>query len=344
MASPPRARTRWAKRSDESLLDLRLCDLGVSVEDGVLGQNVARLQGELELAGLRFRPYVWLSTDWFTPDGVTGFGVPFFLAHPRLARLERKQMFEVEGGTREWCMKLLRHETAHALDNAYRLRRRRAWREHFGSASEPYRRSYVPNPNSRKFVINVDNFYAQSHPVEDFAETFAVWLRPGGRWRHRYASWPAALRKLSFVETLIREIRDVKPPVRTRERTDSLPTIRFTLREYYARKKSIWGEEDLTIYDRDLLRLFSDAARNRRHRRAAAFLRSHRSELRGRVANWTGQFAFVVDEVLKGMIARAQALRLHLARPQREVLRDAIVMLTVHTMRQVRRRHREYFR
>ncbi len=344
MPTPPRARARWAKLSDDALLDVRLCDLGVGVEDGALGENVARLHGELEQAGLRFRPYQWLSTDWFTPDGVTGFGIPFFLAHPRLARLERKQMFEVEGGTQEWCIKLLRHETAHALDNAYRLRRRKAWREHFGPTSAPYRRSYVPNPNSRKFVINVDNFYAQSHPVEDFAETFAVWLRPGGRWRHRYASWPVALRKLRFVEALMRELRDAKPLVRTQERMDSLPTIRFTLREYYARKKSIWSEEDLTIYDRDLLRLFSDAAGNGRHQRAAAFLRSHRSELRGRVANWTGQYAFVVDEVLKGMIMRAQALKLRLARPQREVLRDAIVMLTVHTMRHVRRRHWEYFR
>ncbi len=344
MPSPTRARARFAKLSDEELLDLRLCDLGVAVEDGALGRNAERLQGELEQAGLRFRPYLWLSTDWFTPDGVTGFGIPFFLAHPRLARLEREQMFEVEGGTRDWCMKLLRHETAHALDNAYRLRRRKAWREHFGRASAPYRDSYVPIPSSRRFVINLDHFYAQSHPVEDFAETFAVWLRPGGRWQKRYARWPVALRKLRFVDDLMQEIRDRKPEVRTRERTDSLGTIRFTLREYYARKRSMFSAEELTVYDRDLLRLFPGAPRRAGQRRAAAFLRAHRAELRERIASWTGQYAFVVDEVLKGMILRAGALGLRVARPEREALKDAVVMVTVHTVRHVRRRHREYFR
>jgi hypothetical protein len=150
----PGSRVRsWADLSDEALLDVRLCDLGLSIEDGSLRTHLARLDRELDQAGLRFRPYAWLSTDWFTPDGVTGFGIPFFLAHPRLARLERRKMFEVEGGDRDWCMKLLRHETAHALDNAYRLRRRKAWREHFGRASEPYHWSYVPNPDNRRYEI-----------------------------------------------------------------------------------------------------------------------------------------------------------------------------------------------
>jgi hypothetical protein len=339
-----RIRRDWATLSDEALLDVRLCDLDVRVDDGTLGANLERLRRELAQAGLRFRPYAWLSTDWFTPDGITGFGIPFFLAHPRLARLERKKMFEVEGGDRSWCMRLLRHETAHALDNAYRLRRRKAWREHFGRASEPYHWSYVPNPDSRKYVINLDNWYAQSHPAEDFAETFAVWLRPGGRWRHRYASWPVALRKLRFVDALMQEIRDVDPPVRTRERPDSLSKIRFTLREYYERKQSSYGDGDLSVYDRDLRRLFSGEPVRGGRRLASAVLRRHRRPLRERVAQWTGQDAFVVDEVLKGLIVRARELQLHPSRPEQEIVQDAAIVLTVHTMRYTRRRHREYFR
>ena len=339
-----RIRRDWAELPDEALLDVRLCDLDVGVEDGSLGANLARLDRELEHAGLRFRPYAWLSTDWFTPDGVTGFGIPFFLAHPRLARLERKKMFEVEGGDRSWCMKLLRHETAHALDNAYRLRRRKAWREHFGLASAPYRWSYVPNPDSRRYVINLDNWYAQSHPAEDFAETFAVWLRPGGRWRQRYAGWPVALRKLRFIDALMREIRDTEPRVRTRERPDALSKIRFTLREYYDRKLSPYGEGDLSVYDRDLHRLFSKEPAGGRRQLASAFLRKHRRALRERVAQWTGQYAFVVDDVLKDLTLRARELQLRLTRPEREVVQDAAIVLTVHTMRYTRRRHREYFR
>lgn len=341
---PPKGRGPWwVELPEQKLLDVRLCDLRVSLEESPLARSVAQLHAEFERAGLRFRPYVWLSTDWFTPDGITGFGVPFFLAHPRLARLERNQMFEAEGSTRDWCMKLLRHESAHAVDNAYRLRRRKDWREHFGRASEPYRWSYVPDPESRKYVQNLDNWYAQSHPVEDFAETFAAWLRPGNRWRRRYAGWPVALRKLHYVDRLMNELADRAPPVRTRERPDSLAKLRFSLREYYRRKQALYGDVDHTVYDRDLRRLFTEERLPGR-RRASSFLRDRRPELRERVAHWTGQQAFVVDEVLKGMILRARALGLRLDQPEREAVQDASVVLTVHTMRHLRRRHREYFR
>jgi hypothetical protein len=201
----------------------------------------------------------------------------------------------------------------------------------------------VPNPDSRRYVINLDNWYSQSHPVEDFAETFAVWLRPGGRWRRRYAGWPVAMRKLRFVDALMQELRDAKPVVRTRERPDSLSRLRFTLRDYYERKESSYEEADMTIYDRDLRRVFSEPDGNRR-RLAAAFLRKHRRALRERVAQGTGQYAFVVDAVLKALIVRTRELGLRLSRPEQDVLPDAAIVLTLHTMRYVRRRHREYFR
>ncbi len=334
----------WAHLPDEELLEVPLCDLRLQIEGTALEQRIGQLREELARAGLRFRPYVWLSTDWFTPDGHTGFAVPFFLAHPRLAHLERRQMFAVEGGKHETCMRLLRHETAHALDNAYRLHWRKRWREHFGSAKEPYRWSYVPDPESTEHVQNLDNWYAQSHPVEDFAETFAVWLRPGERWRGDYAEWPVALRKLWFVDELMEDVAQKPPRLRTRARPDSLGRLRFTLREYYARKKAFYGDHDDTAYDRDLLRLFSDEAIFASRRTAAALLNEWRRELRSRVAHWTGQYPFVVDEVLQGMIRRARTLRLRVAYSERETVQDAAIALTVHTMRHTRRRHREYDR
>jgi hypothetical protein len=331
----------WAELPDPELLDVRLCDLELRMEGTPLEPRLERLDRELERAGFRFRPYAWLSTDWFTPDGSTGFGIPFFLAHPRLARIERRHMFEVEGGDEEECLKLLRHEAGHALDHAYGLSRRARWRALFGPASAPYHRKYVPNPESRRYVINLDYWYAQSHPVEDFAETFAVWLRPRSRWRERYAGWPAALRKLEYVDELMREIADRPPRRRTRSRMDSLATLRFSLREYYRRKKSHYGDDDYSIYDRDLQRLFApDGGR----RAASTFLRQRRRELRERVVEWTGQYAFAVDDVLLGMIERSRELRLRLARSEREAVQDAAIVLTVHTVRGIRRRHREYLR
>jgi len=334
----------WVREPYEALLERRLCDLGLAIEGTALAARVERLYGELARAGLRFRPYVWLSTDWFTPDGHTGFAIPFYLAHPRLAHLERRQMYAVEGGNHEACMKLLRHETGHALDNGYRLHWRKRWREQFGRASEPYRWSYVPDPESRDHVLNLEHWYAQSHPVEDFAETFAVWLRPGDRWRSQYASWPVALRKLWFVDELMEEIGDQPAKVRTRARPDALAKLTLTLREYYREKKAFYGEVDRSVYDRELLRLFSRDPAFHGRRAAAAVLREFRTELRSRVASWTGQYAFVIDEVLQGMILRSRELGLRVYYSERETVQDAAIVLTMHTMRHIRGGFREYDR
>ncbi len=341
--SDVRNTAEWSRLPKEELLDLRLCDLGLSIESTPLASRVELLYSELKAAGLRFRPHVWISTDWFSPYGVPGFAIPFYLAHPRLRKLEDDQMLEVEGGTKSWCMKLMRHETGHALDTAYRLRRRKAWREQFGAASTPYRRSYVPRPASRRFVVHLDNWYAQSHPLEDFAETFAVWMTPRSSWRRRYADWEA-LGKLEFVEELMDEIRDQPPVVRSRERTDSVASLRMTLRQYYARKKAVYGEEDRSVYDRDLLRLFSAEASEGPAATAASFLTRRRRELRESVAKWTGQHPYVIDRVLGDMIRRCRRLGLRTTLSERETGEGAAILLTTHAVRLVRRRHVEYQR
>src|SRR5690606_6795849 len=138
---------------------------------------------ELERRHIKLRPHVWLAEEWFAADGVPGIAIPFYLAHPRLIKLEQRQMLEVEGGTRDECMRILRHEAGHALDTAYRIRRRKQWREVFGPASKKYPEYYHAKPYSKNYVLHLDSWYAQSHPSEDFAETFAVWLKPDSRWR-----------------------------------------------------------------------------------------------------------------------------------------------------------------
>ena len=146
----PRARLGddWPEFGDEQLLDVRMADLPLVIE-GVLAQRIDRLRGELDARGLKFPLHFYLSDEWFTPDGATAIAIPFYLAHPRLAALEEKQMFEVEGGEHEWCMRILRHEAGHAIDNAYRLRRRRGRRKVFGPSTLPYPESYAPKPYSK---------------------------------------------------------------------------------------------------------------------------------------------------------------------------------------------------
>jgi hypothetical protein len=314
------------------LLDVRIKDLRLSLEGTWLEDAAVQLEAELAEKGIRFRPHVWLSDEWFSPNGVPGFAIPFYLAHERLMRLERSQMLSVEGGTWSDLMKIMRHEAAHAIQHAYALQRRKRYQQTFGLSSTRYPDVYKPNPASRDFVQHLPLWYAQSHPDEDFAETFAVWLRPRGDWRRRYAGWPA-LRKLEYVDELMEEIGRARPLVARREKVEPVSRITRTLREHYAWKKTKYGPHFPNIYDRDLLRLFHETTpATRRSPTAASFLRKHRAEIRRMVAKWTGEYAFTLDVVLGDMIGRCRQLRLRAVGRDRQLMLDFAVLLTVKTM------------
>ncbi|MBI2833409.1 MAG: hypothetical protein HYX76_03160 [Acidobacteria bacterium] len=308
-----------------------MCDLGVTIEASALQARIEQLCGELEAHDIRFRPHVWLSAEWFTPDGVGGIAIPFYLAHPRLAQLEQHQMLEVEGGTPEWCMQILRHEAGHALDNAFALRRRRMRQRLFGSSSTPYPEDYRPRPYSRSFVLHLDPWYAQSHPDEDFAETFAIWLTPDSNWRERYAGWPA-LRKLEYMETLIRRLAGTPPVVSSRRVVEPLGRLRATLRRHYETKRKHYGLEYPNFYDRDLRRLFTDAPEARGQMTATRFVGRVRKDVRRIVARWTGEYQYTIDQVLEDIISRCKELNLRLAEPEEKARIHFIVLLTVHVM------------
>ena len=317
--------------AEEELLDLRFCELGISIEGSSLEPRVAQLNAELAARDMQFRPHYWLSDDWFTPDGVPGVALPFYLAHPRLTRLEEKMLLEAEGNTPEWCMKILRHEAGHAVDNAYRLRRRRNRMRLFGRPSTPYPEFYTPKPYSKSFVLHLDSWYAQSHPDEDFAETFALWLTPDSHWEARYSDWPA-LKKLRYVDRLMKDIAPTPPLVRTGREVDPIARIRRTLRSHYKRKREHYGLEYPDFYDRDLRKLFSAEPEYGSNLKASRFLNRIRKELRRMVSSWTGEYQYTIDQVLEDIIARCDEMNLRLKTPEDKVKLDFLVMLTVQTM------------
>src|ERR1700704_2648590 len=238
----------WTALSDEKLLEVRMCDLQLSIAGTEIEPRIAQLNAELEARGLAFKPHYYLSDEWFTPDGVPGIAIPFYLAHPRLARLEKAEMLEVEGGDPEGCLRILRHEAGHAIDNAYTLQRRPTRRRLFGNPSTEYPEYYTPKPYSKSFVQHLDHWYAQSHPDEDFAETFAVWLNPQSMWAARYAGWPAQ-RKLEYMDRLMRDLAGVRPKVTSKREVDPLRRIRKTLREHYKNKREHYGLDHPDFYD-----------------------------------------------------------------------------------------------
>jgi len=322
----------WEKLPDSELLDVPLRSLGLRLEGTWIEEALDDLYEELARREIRFRPHAWLSNDWYVPDSIPGIAVPFYLAHPRLMKLERKLMLDVEGGTRREMMKILRHETGHALDNAFGLHRSRMRQEIFGDASRRYPEHYRPNPASRRYVRNLRLYYAQSHPLEDFAETFAVVLGTrGDGWRKRYAGWPA-LAKLEYVDQLMDGLRGKPPKHRSRRKPDSLPTLGMTLRQYYTEKQQQYVVSYPDIYDRDLRRLFSDDPSHTGRELASRFMRRNSSEIRALVSDGTGEYQFTLEQVLKDMIGRSRELKLRAAGPERRLKMEFAILLTARTM------------
>jgi hypothetical protein len=312
----------WQRLPDEQLLQLRFCDLKLQLRGSPLERRLQRLYTELADRGIRFRPHMWLAEEWFSPDDIPGIAVPFYLAHPRLQRLERHMMKQVEGGNTNWLMRILRHEAGHAFDTAYRLRRRARWRAVFGSSALPYPERYRAKPGSRHFVQHLGDWYAQSHPTEDFAETFAVWLKPRSNWRKTYADWPA-LEKLQFVDEIVSDFAAQPALVRSRRQMEPLSQNRRTLAEHYEEKIRFRQVSYSENIDAHLRRTFNRHPPKHSAVRTAVYLRAHRRELVQSVMKTTDADRYTAHQVLRIAIDRADHLRLYLRGTQRQALPDA---------------------
>ena len=321
--------------TDRQLLDVRLCDLPLRIHGTRLEQRIERLYRELEARLLRFRPHIWLGEEWFTPDGVGGFAIPFYLAHPRLIKLERAQMLEVEGASEPECMRILRHEAGHAIDNAFRLHARRTWADTFGSYRVPYPEWYQPQPGSRDYVLNLDAWYAQAHPAEDFAETFAVWLQSGDRWRRQYKGW-GSQRKLEYVNQIMTGLAGRTPVTNSRREVEPFSSLKKTLREHYRQKRAYYTIHWPASYERNLYRVFSPDSRRHSARSAAQFLRHYRAEISDIVARGTGVHHYTVNHIVRHMIVRCRELNLRLTMPEEEARRLILITLTMQVMQVLR--------
>jgi hypothetical protein len=308
--TPPKPAIDLATIPDEELLGLRLSELPVRIEGTWLEPCIAQLHDELKARNIPFAPSCYLADEWLTPENEPVIGIPFYLAHPRLIKLQKKMMLEAEGDNHDWCMKLLRHEAGHALTYAYDLNRKRSWQRVFGHPSEAYPDTYRFRPYSKSFVRHLDYYYAQYHPDEDFVETFAVWLTPGLDWRSKYAGWKA-IEKLVFVDKLMKSIAG-EPPLRaTGRKLWKIAAIRSTLKRYYQKRRITEAEDFPEFHDANLHRMFSEgSAKGEKRRSVAKLLQSHRKSLLTTVSNWTGERRYMVNEVYKAVLQRSRALHL----------------------------------
>jgi len=288
------------------LLSKPVRDLGLRVEGSPVEPCVEQLYRELEKKKLmKFRPPVYLTDEWGCPSGEPVIGLPFYLANSDLAQLE-KEMNDLED-ERE-IMMYLRHEAGHAFNYAYRLYNRPEWKRIFGWFRRPYRDHYRPVPFSRNYVRHMAGWYAQKHPDEDFAETFAVWLTPRSGWRKRYRGW-GAIAKLEYMDRIAKELGNVDP-VRKKGHTDiTVEEMETTVGELYRPP----GEEVPIIdmaTDTDLKDIFHGPKRGRRARPAQQFLHEHRKAVVDKIAYWTGVERPLVKRLVEAIETRIGELGL----------------------------------
>ncbi|MBU1084394.1 MAG: putative zinc-binding metallopeptidase [Candidatus Omnitrophota bacterium] len=293
--------------NDETLLSVRMCDLGLEIKDTWLESCVDQLYRELDSKGIKIHPPCYIADEWLCPDGEPVIGIAFFLAHPRLKKLEQTMMLEVEGGDRKSCMQLLRHEAGHAVNYAYILHKRKQWRAIFGEFSAEYGDRYKYRPYSKSFVRHLEDWYAQYHPDEDFAETFAVWLDGESDWENKYKGWKA-LTKLKYVDKLMKEVSEKKPKVAKGEKFWQVANLKTTLATYYKRKKMLYAESYADFHDMYLMRIFP--SENAKGDKAFKLIKHHSRDMLDEVALWTGEKKFIVNRLIKDVIDRCRDLGL----------------------------------
>ncbi len=326
----------WTSLTDEQLLERRISKLGLRLEGTSLEPLIKQLYDELSTKGLTFHPPCHIGDEWFVPIGIPAIFAPFFLVHDRLRALERTMMLEVEGETNEWFMKLMRHEAAHAYSYAYQLQRKKKWQKFFGRTSrEGTPTTYRPRPFSRGYVMHLDDWYAQAHPDEDFAETFAIWLTPGLDWRKEYAGW-RALKKLEYIDELMRSLAGKPPAHAPVYRLAEYNCLNIKLKTYYARKRKLYEDTYPDFYDVDLRQLFA-AQPGPGRIYASSYLRRRRRRLLNSVCQWTNEKKFRVNKLLTRLIDRCDQLDLHVLNddPQQDFRVSAyittLVMNYLHT-------------
>ena len=324
----------------EALLSRRIADLGLTLVGTRIERLVQRLHEELGRAGIQIRPPVYLSGEWGCPEGMPIIGIPFYLADEKLTRIEEEMMESVEAETDDEILRYLRHEAGHAFNYAYKLYDTQEWQDVFGPYLRPYVEDYTPKPFSHSFVRHLPAWYAQKHPDEDFAETFAVWLAPDSNWREVYEQW-ACLSKLKYVDKVVKQLGSTPPKVSAEGyNTADEEELRASVAEHYQRLRSP-AVEIQPYFDGALRDIFEEGARptpvDGEAQTAAAFLGTHRRALARTVGYWTGLNDADIRSLLRHVSDRCRKLGLRMrVKPDRALL-ELTVMLTTLCMNKLYR-------
>ena len=296
-------------------LSVPIRKLGLSIAGSALEPILADFAAELERVGVRrVKPVFYLSTEWGVPSDTVAIAIPFYLARPELANLHAERAGFVEGLDRADILRYLRHEMGHVINYAYKLYERADWQRLFGSMDAEYVEEYRPQPFSRRFVRHLPGWYAQKHPDEDWAETFAVWMTPGLDWEAEYAAWPVALEKLRYCDRVMAELKDREPLVTAKDLDEDVSELAHSLDDFYGTGAATPADLPPGL-DGALRTLFEDPAHpedavSGERKPASALIRSLEREIMADVYRWTGHFPERTRSLLRHLAKRADELKL----------------------------------
>ena len=308
----------------------------------VLRACLIQLRRELKKQKIAFFPHFYFGEEpWGCIDRTGSVGVPFFLANNALRRIAERYYYAY---SKKDIMMYLRHEAGHALNYAYKLWIRPDWRETFGPFHKTYRSFYNHDPYSKDYVRYLhfigNPHYAQKHPDEDFAETFAVWLDPASKWKWNYRRWKGALHKLRYIDRLFRRERVAEHrPLRVRyNESDSYRNIRSTIAEYFEIEKKV--DPRIKEYTQDLKEIFlSGRSRSRRTMRADLFIRNYGEHIEDELVAWLADAdRRIVRSYLREVqtICRLHNLRVH-PDHSTEKLVELVIVSTYHVLNKLKR-------
>jgi len=326
--------TELAPPEPPQIQNTRICDLGLTVEGSAVEKLVQQLYRELEQKKItRFRPACYLTDEWGCPSGEPIIGIPFYLARPDLGQIER-EINDLED-QRE-VMMFLRHEAGHAFNYAYKLHRTPEWKQLFGPYRRPYRENYRPVLFSKDYVRYLPGWYAQKHPDEDFAETFAVWMTPRSGWRKRYRGW-GAMAKLRYMDRIAKQSGNVDPLRKRGEPDITVSEMEMTVGEFYRRSTEQIPLLEVTL-DSDLTTMFNALKKRKTSEPAGPFLQKNRKAMVDHISSWTAMQRPLVRRLMESIEKRSTELRLMIdRRKEAEHLSEITVFVTTLVMNHLAR-------
>jgi hypothetical protein len=328
---------------ESNLFKSPIRDLQLTLDGTRLAPLVEQFLRELaDLKITRVTPRFHLSTEWGVPFGTVVIGIPFYLARPELTELHGQEVGHIEGFNERDILRYLRHEMGHVVNYAYRLYDREDWVRTFGSITQPYLEDYRPQPFSRRYVRHLPGWYAQKHPDEDWAETFAVWMTPGRNWREEYSHWPTAHHKLEYCDRLMLELRERDPLVTATDLDEDVGEIGYSLEEYYGRQ--LPEPAAAAGLDGDLRAIFEDleptvsGARQEEMLPAAALIRKLEPQLMADIFRWTGHFPEKTRSLVRHLAQRAETLaQVYPKTSEAQVAASVTILVTALAMNHVHR-------